>query len=127
MLLLHFPNCCKRSDIKPDDISWTNKFESFLKTDMCPNFIKADFERRKSHKNHTDEDSDDDIFDGQEEPDWMDLIRPDLYQTLMHRCLLILFMMMGVAGGGGGAAGGRETMTGQNHHMYTLKIMVRNG
>ena len=79
MLLLHFPNWRKLSDIKPDDISWTKKFESFLNTDLCPNFVKADVERAKSHKKQNDEDScpsDNENVDEQEEPDWMDLVRP---------------------------------------------------
>ena len=79
MLLLHFPNWRKLSDIKPDDISWTKKIDSYLNTNLCPNFVKADVERAKSHKKQNDEDScpsDNENVDEQEEPDWMDLVRP---------------------------------------------------
>ena len=79
MLLLHFPNWRRLSDIKPDDMTWTSKFESFLNTAVCPNFVKADIERAKGPRPHIEESeslSENENIDRQDEPDWMDLIRP---------------------------------------------------
>ena len=118
MLLLHFPNWRKLSDIKPDDISWTKKIELFLNTDLCPNFVKADVERAKSHKKQNDEDScpsDDENVDEQEEPDWMDLVRP---VPTFHDQLPPDFEY---------DDGGGKILTGQYQDMYTQNITVKNG
>lgn len=48
-LLLHWPNWRTLSDIKDQNLSWTEKFTSFLELDSCPNFVKADVDRAK-HK-----------------------------------------------------------------------------
>ena len=81
MLLHHWPNWCKISDIKEEDIAWSNAEYAFLKSDVCPNFIKAYFKRAQSHDNarHNNEsDSENDNDTGsQEQPELVDLIRPN--------------------------------------------------
>ncbi|CAC5394978.1 unnamed protein product [Mytilus coruscus] len=45
MLLLHTPNWRQLLDVKNDNLSWVHQMESFLQTDVCPNFVKADIEK----------------------------------------------------------------------------------
>lgn len=47
-LLLHFPNWRCLSDVKNDATSWTEFFLSFLESDNCPNFVKADIKRKRT-------------------------------------------------------------------------------
>lgn len=49
MLLLHIRNWRKLSDIKDDTMTWLEKIEFFLNSDHCPNFLKADVEKAKTH------------------------------------------------------------------------------
>jgi hypothetical protein len=77
IILLHWPNWRNRSEIKNDDISWSDKLQEFLLNDSCPNFIKADIEREKLGDNnvkHFDEENVDD--DDGEQPEWVDLVQP---------------------------------------------------
>ena len=78
MMLLHWPNWRKISDIKDNNTSWTSSFNEFLSGDTCPLSVKADVERAKSGKEDemSDEESEYDNINTQEEPDWMDLIQP---------------------------------------------------
>ena len=41
MLVLHWPNWRTLSDLKNADTSWKEQFNSFLETENCPNFLKA--------------------------------------------------------------------------------------
>jgi hypothetical protein len=45
--LLHFPNWRTISEIKNDNISWIDRMNSFLISDNCPNFLKANVEKAK--------------------------------------------------------------------------------
>jgi hypothetical protein len=74
ILLLHWRNL---SEIKSDDISWSDKLQEFLLNDSCPNFVKADIERAKlgdNNVNFFDEEKVDD--DDDEQPEWVDLVQP---------------------------------------------------
>ncbi len=46
VLLMHYPNWRKISDIVGDS-DWLTKFNEFVETDICPTFIKAEIERAK--------------------------------------------------------------------------------
>ena len=78
-LLLHWPNWRTLSDIKADEITWTEKFELFLESDVCPNFIKAQVERAKFHaKNHLNDDIQDDedeLNEASQQPEWTELLK----------------------------------------------------
>ena len=52
ILLLHWPNWRNLSEIKSDDISWSDKLQEFLLNDSCPNFVKAEIERAKLGDNN---------------------------------------------------------------------------
>ena len=76
ILLLHWRNL---SEIKSDDISWSDKLQEFLLNDSCPNFVKADIERAKlgdNNVNFFDEEKVDDDDDDDEQPEWVDLVQP---------------------------------------------------
>ncbi|XP_033726129.1 uncharacterized protein LOC117315835 [Pecten maximus] len=85
MILLHWPNWRKISDIKKDNISWSEKMSEFLQMSARPNFVKADVERarltsKKGSRNDDDGGSDDDS-DGNEDvlqPEWIDLVQPNV-------------------------------------------------
>jgi hypothetical protein len=51
MLILHFPNWKTISEIKNDNISWIDRMNSFLISDNCPNFLKANVEKAKQNFN----------------------------------------------------------------------------
>ena len=81
MLLLHWPNWRKISDIKDDNTTWTAHFTSFLASAYCPNFLKAEVDRVKSHANKTetvseplDEEESSDVASSQ--PEWVELVKP---------------------------------------------------
>ena len=77
ILLLHWPNWRNLSEIKSDDISWSDKLQEFLLNDSCPNFVKADIERAKLGDNNVncfDEENVDD--DDGEQSEWVDLVQP---------------------------------------------------
>jgi hypothetical protein len=40
------------TEIKSDDISWSDKLQEFLLNDSCPNFVKAEIERAKLGDNN---------------------------------------------------------------------------
>ena len=48
MLIMHYPNWRKISDIIGED-NWLTKFEAFIETDDCPNFIKGDVQCAKEN------------------------------------------------------------------------------
>ena len=78
MLLLHTPNWRQLLDVKNDNLSWVQQMESFLQTDVCPNFVKADIEKARKHIN--DDNLEDDIpatAEQCEQPEWMELIQPN--------------------------------------------------
>ena len=83
MLLLHWPNWRNITDIKDATMTWKEKMEQFLKSDLCPNFVKAEIERAKIHAQkgeHNDEDEvceDEPVDPNNTQPEWMDLIRPN--------------------------------------------------
>jgi hypothetical protein len=79
ILLLHFPNWRQISDIIGDS-DWVTKFQEFVETSECPNFVKADIERSKEKDNNQqteDVEEDDAIHDVQNQPEWLDLLQPD--------------------------------------------------
>ncbi|KAK3093512.1 hypothetical protein FSP39_016633 [Pinctada imbricata] len=81
-LLLHFPDWRTLSDLKTASDSWIDAFSKFLETDLCPNFIKADVERVKNHTEGSESESNDEVSQSEEnqcqdQPEWMDLIRPN--------------------------------------------------
>lgn len=77
--LLHWPNWRTLSDIKDQNLSWTEKFTSFLELDFCPNFVKADVDRAKD-KQIDDSPPEEDIPNNDaDQPEWMEVIRPNPY------------------------------------------------
>ncbi|KAK3104656.1 hypothetical protein FSP39_007268 [Pinctada imbricata] len=79
-LILHFPNWFTLSDIKNPDTSWVDAFNSFLESESCPNFLKAEVERAKQHNDRDEIDEHEDRnsqCSETEQPDWMENIRPD--------------------------------------------------
>ena len=85
MLLLHWPNWRQIRDIKPDDSSWVNVMSEFLLNPECPNFVKAGVERafRKMSSEGNDDtsgsESEGDMYSDEEmEPEWLELIRPNV-------------------------------------------------
>ena len=79
MLILHWPDWRTIRDIKDEDSTWPQKLTSFLESEECPNFLRADIERaRKHHSDYSEDDAvsenDEDERDG--EPEWMQLVRP---------------------------------------------------
>ena len=84
MLLLHWKNWRDLNQIRSGDETWNDCLLEFLKTDACPNFLKADVQRavRKANGNdlqHETSDSEsatDDDDDEIDRPDWMELIAP---------------------------------------------------
>ncbi|KAK3083478.1 hypothetical protein FSP39_023709 [Pinctada imbricata] len=82
MLLLHWPNWRKVSDIvgECDKYSWVDVLHNFLVTDQCPNFLKADIERARLRI--TNDQAEENTVEsaetrGEDQPEWMDLIAPD--------------------------------------------------
>ena len=81
-LLLHWPNWRKISDIKNDDVSWTEKFNEFIVSDFIPNFVKAAIDQAKMQSVHVNE-CDSNFSQSSEgnitaaNPEWMDLIQPN--------------------------------------------------
>ncbi|CAC5381911.1 PIF1 [Mytilus coruscus] len=59
MLFLHTPNWQQLLDVKNDNLSWVHQMESFLQTDVCPNFVKSDIEKARKHI--SDDNQEDDI------------------------------------------------------------------
>lgn len=78
-LLLHFPNWRNISDIKNESASWVQTFMSFLDSENCPNFLKAEVERAKGYEKFDDieaEEENNSTCDSVDEPEWMNIIRP---------------------------------------------------
>ena len=79
MLILHFPNWRTISEIKNDNISWIS-MNSFLISDNCPNFLKANVEKAKQNFNVDNlDDPVENQFENEmpQQPDWMELIKPN--------------------------------------------------
>ena len=80
MLILHFPNWRTISEIKNDNISWIDRMNSFLISDNCPNFLKANVEKAKQNFNVDNlDDPVENQFENEmpQQPDWMELIKPN--------------------------------------------------
>ena len=59
--------------------TWLEKFNEFIESDQCPNFVLADIERAKKHIPPTclpNQDSDDEDAEPVEQPAWCELIQP---------------------------------------------------
>ena len=82
MLLLHWPNWRKITDVKEENETWIEKMQIFMSSNNCPNFVKADVEkaRRKEQTSNDNEngESDSEENDLNNDPDWMELIRPNV-------------------------------------------------
>jgi hypothetical protein len=79
MLLLHWPNWRQTRDITGEE-NWIEKFEQFLQTDKCPNFVKADLQKakQKSPPNaNEDVDEQPEEQDVADQPEWLHLLQPD--------------------------------------------------
>ena len=81
MLLLHWPNWRKICDIKDENCSWVDKMHDFLKTEICPNFVRADVERVRVHSEDESNQEISESHDSEEdmdteEPAWMKIVRP---------------------------------------------------
>jgi hypothetical protein len=78
ILLLHWPNWRNLSEIKSDDISWSDKLQEFLLNDSCPNFVKADIERAKLRDNSVNLFDEENVDDGgdDEQLEWVDSVQP---------------------------------------------------
>lgn len=80
MLLLHWPNWRRISDIKHEDLSWIQIMTDFLGSEHCPNFVKADVEKAKRRSpDNEDSDSESELSDDNDvqQPDWMGLLQPN--------------------------------------------------
>ena len=82
MLLLHWPNWRRITDIKSGNTTWSDRFDEFLLSNSIPHFVKADVERAKSnipnfHETDSDEGEQNDA-QNVERPEWMDLIQPNV-------------------------------------------------
>lgn len=78
-LLLHFPNWRNISDIKNESASWVQTFISFLDSENCPNFLKAEVERAKDIEKFDDNEAEEEInstCNSVDESEWMNIIRP---------------------------------------------------
>lgn len=78
-LLLHFPNWRNISDIKNESASWVQTFISFLDSENCPNFLKAEVERAKDIEKFDDNEAEEEInstCNSVDEPEWMNIIKP---------------------------------------------------
>ena len=77
-LILHWKNWRNLSDIRHEEETWVSKFNDFLQSEMCPNFVKAEIERAKN-QNYIVENVDSSVNEDHdiEQPEWMDLVRPD--------------------------------------------------
>ena len=58
MLKLQCSNWRKLNDLKAENMSWIEFMENLLKTEQCPNFIKADKEKSKKPLSHFDKEED---------------------------------------------------------------------
>ncbi len=84
MLLLHWKNWRHISDIKEPSRTWVEIMDDFLKSEDCPNFVKADVERAHRHESadtdsgeNLDEDAvQHDNASQSDHPEWMDLLQP---------------------------------------------------
>ena len=84
MLILHWPNWRNIRDIvgSEDKYSWVATMQSFLSSDTCPNFVKADIERSRRKYESTEttaEDSEEEFDPGDagDQPEWMDILEPN--------------------------------------------------
>ena len=81
MLLLHWPNWRNIADIKGADNTWADIMTTFLNSEHCPNFVKADVEKAKRQRPEEDVAESDPVEanndDGIEQPEWMDLLQPN--------------------------------------------------
>jgi hypothetical protein len=82
MLLLHWPNWRNINEIKEDNTTWTDKMNNFLVSEDCPNFVKAEVERAKTHHNQNEKNCElptENLHEASnEQPEWMELIRPNI-------------------------------------------------
>ena len=78
-LLLHWPDWRKIADIVKEDETWTDKMITILDSAYCPNFVKAQIERAKSHQtaNNNVDECDQPTSSPLPQPDWTDLIQPN--------------------------------------------------
>ena len=81
-LLLHYPDWRRIQDvIGEEEESILNKFQRFLCTDVCPNFIKADVKRALEWSDDLEEDDvnddcDDEVMEQQDQPEWVRMLQP---------------------------------------------------
>ena len=72
---MHWPNWRQISDIKEPNVTWKSQFDQFLKSEACPNFVKAAIERARRGEEPIREDdisilNNDDL----DQPDWADIM-----------------------------------------------------
>ena len=81
MLLLHWPNWRKLTDIKDDKITWVSKMHEFLNSPRCPNFLKAEIERAHKHLDEKIFEQENSECQSSQQLDWMQTIQPNkIYQ-----------------------------------------------
>ena len=80
MLLMHMPNWRNIEDVKDGNRTWEQTFQEFIKTEHCPNFVKADVARaQQKESSDTDIKSQSDNEEScpdNENPEWMQLLKP---------------------------------------------------
>ena len=80
MLILHWPNWGKFTDLTDAERACVQQSISFLETENYPNFVKAEIDRVKKHNdksvNEEAENQEAAYLDEYGEPEWIDLVRP---------------------------------------------------
>ena len=76
MMLLHCPSWFSIQEVKRDEESWNECFETFLASDDSPTFVKAQVIKAQQAANHQpddqyEENEDEDESEAVEQPDWV--------------------------------------------------------
>lgn len=79
MLLLHWPSWFTIQKVKREGDSWIDRFQTFLISNNCPVFVKAQVRKAQQLADHQPEEryedggDEDDACEAEEQPDWVDV------------------------------------------------------